>query len=133
MLVISIFSFLAHLFVTAIHDVVCPLPGSGIQYPNNDLKAEYSKLLECDGIPMNVWDTIQKDFYCHGAYRRLLQRPRNLQWRAQKYADSNQQFVLTDMDVIAGKALAPVIGTEKKNVITTSCTPSLSFANNRGS
>lgn len=99
------FSFSYHP-LAEIHDVVIPLTGSDVTFPPL-LTSELTRLLERDGLPMNLWESQPRDLDCSGSYRRLIQRPKNLVWRWQKYTDGNQQFVATDLDLLAKKTLPP--------------------------
>jgi len=74
-------------------DVLLPLPGYEVQYPNNEIGAEYKRLLAEDGVQF-VRHTkgcgVNKEFCLAGGYRPLLQLPRAMRWEFVRYSHSQQ-------------------------------------------
>jgi hypothetical protein len=59
-----------------------------------------------DGISLVDAPHKEKDFSLHhlsGAYRYLVQRPKDLTWRLLSYSDPNEDLAATDLDLAAGK------------------------------
>ena len=52
-----------------IHDVVLPLPGYDVVYPDNSLKDEYRKIMANDGLDIDNMRHKVKDYALSGAYR----------------------------------------------------------------
>lgn len=52
-----------------IHDVVLPLPGYDVVYPDNSLKDEYRKIMANDGLDIDNMRHKVKDYSLSGAYR----------------------------------------------------------------
>ena len=52
-----------------IHDVVLPLPGYDIVYPDNDLRDRYRKLMADDGLDIDNMRHKVRDYALSGAYR----------------------------------------------------------------
>src|SRR3990167_9506840 len=87
-----------------IYDVVLPLPGTDVLYPTNSVKEVYSSMLASEGLDINnlthkfkyilfsiIYNIsflftniliikIKRDYTLHGSYRRLLQKPIDLEW-----------------------------------------------------
>jgi tRNA pseudouridine13 synthase len=59
-----------------IHQVVLPLPGYGVQYPENDIGKLYNDLLQQDKL--NFEKTEIQEGSAKGSYRKLIARPKEL-------------------------------------------------------
>ncbi|CAM9851642.1 unnamed protein product [Ectocarpus sp. 6 AP-2014] len=80
-------------------DVVLPMPGSGVTYPANGVKECYTKALEERGVTEACFSSsTQKAFKLGGAYRRLLQVPKDMQWELKRYDDHTLHLINTDID-----------------------------------
>lgn len=85
-----------------IHDVVLPLPGYDVAYPNNSLKGEYRKIMANDGLDIDNMRHKVKDYSLSGAYRKLLVKPSLTSWRWLRYNDVKQPLVVTDKEAMSG-------------------------------
>ena len=58
----------------SVHDVVLPLPGDGVRYPeNHDLIAIYEEELAKDGLTLDSFrERVHKQYALSGDYRRIL-------------------------------------------------------------
>ncbi|EFX80696.1 hypothetical protein DAPPUDRAFT_318408 [Daphnia pulex] len=82
-----------------IYDVVLPLPGCNITYPANEVAGWYKDLLLADGL-------LEKDFNSglrtsgikNGAYRPVVLRPSNLEWKFVHYDNPGQKLIPSDLD-----------------------------------
>ena len=52
-----------------IHDVVLPLPGYDVVYPDNDMKDHYRQIVADDGLDISNMRRKVKDYALSGAYR----------------------------------------------------------------
>lgn len=52
-----------------IHDVVLPLPGYDINYPENNMKDHYRQIMANDDLDINNMRRKVKDYALSGAYR----------------------------------------------------------------
>ena len=52
-----------------IHDVVLPLPGYDVVYPENDMKDNYRQIMADDGLDISNMRRKVKDYALSGAYR----------------------------------------------------------------
>merc|ERR1712188_117604 len=69
-------------------DVVMPLPGHLIKYPEH-LSEAYSKLLEDDGLDISDLKRANRDFSLTGEYRHIVVQPSDIEWGIVRY-DSNE-------------------------------------------
>lgn len=52
-----------------IHDVVLPLPGYDVVYPDNELKDHYRQIMAKDGLDIDNMRRKVRDYALSGAYR----------------------------------------------------------------
>ncbi|KAJ4761864.1 Pseudouridylate synthase 7-like protein [Rhynchospora pubera] len=98
-------------------DVVLPLPGSRVIYPDNEVASIYHEMAEKDGISLTESAHGVKEFSITsmtGGYRRVYQRPVDYTWEMIKYKNDNESLAQTDLDIITGK----VAEAEKKDEST---------------
>ncbi|KAI8873164.1 tRNA pseudouridine synthase D [Ramicandelaber brevisporus] len=72
-----------------IDDVVIPLVGYDVKYPENDTGDYMRSLLKEDGLDADAMERPQKDFSLSGSYRRILGRAKDLSWQFVHYDDPN--------------------------------------------
>lgn len=90
----------------SIEDVVLPLPGSAIRYPQNDVGQLYEDLAAQDGVKLKGSPHQVNDFSIDalpGGYRRLVQKPFDLKWRLLKYSGNEESLCVTDLDLLTQK------------------------------
>ncbi|ORX55365.1 tRNA pseudouridine synthase D [Piromyces finnis] len=90
-----------------IYDVVLPMPGHDIIYPENEIKNYYEDLLKKDDIDPKDMKIINKEYFLPGSYRKLIVKPGNVEWNIIGYNDEDADLALTDLDKINGKE-API-------------------------
>lgn len=84
-------------------DVVLPLVGTKIQYPENESGALYDSLLADQGITKKQFSTIQdRDFSLKGDYRKLVCKPSDVDFDILEYTDPLQPLVKTDLMKLEG-------------------------------
>jgi tRNA pseudouridine13 synthase len=74
----------------SIEDVVLPLPGSRILFPDNDIAHVYHQIAQKDGLSLTVDCHKVKEFSqssLPGTYRHLIYKPHDLEYHATKYDD----------------------------------------------
>ncbi|BDA41229.1 Multisubstrate pseudouridine synthase 7 [Coccomyxa sp. Obi] len=89
----------------SIDQVVLPLPGCRIHYPRHDTAQVYRDLAAEDGISLDSAPHGVRDFSLTalpGGYRRLLHRPRDLNWRLLRYSDPDEPLAHSTLDRLAG-------------------------------
>ncbi|XP_021817485.1 multisubstrate pseudouridine synthase 7 isoform X2 [Prunus avium] len=87
-----------------IDDVVLPMPGSRVIFPENDIADVFHDLAKKDAISLTDSVHNVKEFSITsmtGSYRRVFQKPMDFEWEILKYIDANKPLVDTDFDKIA--------------------------------
>lgn len=63
-----------------LEDVVLPLPGFDVVYPENEIKEAYVEFMAQHSLdPINMKRS-QKEYSLPGSYRRIVERPKNVKW-----------------------------------------------------
>ncbi|CAB4410147.1 unnamed protein product [Rhizophagus irregularis] len=88
----------------SIFDVVLPLPGYSVIYPNNNIFEKYKELMWKDHLDPREMRRNVKDFSLSGSYRKIMGKPNDLSWKIFKYDDQNISLSLTDLDLLDGKS-----------------------------
>ncbi|PKI47166.1 hypothetical protein CRG98_032437 [Punica granatum] len=86
-----------------VDDIILPMPGSRVIYPNNDIAEVYNDLAKKDGISLAGSPHNIKEFSITsltGGYRRVFQKPTDFQWELLKYTDAHVPLAETDLDRI---------------------------------
>ncbi|RHZ79852.1 hypothetical protein Glove_140g75 [Diversispora epigaea] len=87
-----------------IHDVVLPLPGHSVLYPNNDISQKYKELMWIDRLDPRAMKRDIKDFSLPGDYRKIMGKPKHVSWQLFRYNDPNVPLSLTDLDILQGNS-----------------------------
>ncbi|XP_028412402.1 pseudouridylate synthase 7 homolog [Dendronephthya gigantea] len=85
-----------------IHDVIMPLPGYDVIYPDHSVKACYEELLSHDNLDIKNMRHKVKDYSLSGAYRHMVVKPESLSWEITCYDDPTVSLVETDYDRMMG-------------------------------
>lgn len=97
----------------SIEDVVMPLPGCEVKYPAHECGEPLAReLLEADGMGVEAFAQPESKYRMlrlPGAYRHIVQRPRDVQWELKTYTSGNQQLVETDFDRLRRRGLVPEV------------------------
>lgn len=97
-------------------DIVLPMPGSRVIYPNNDVADIYHDLAKKDSISLTESVHNVKEFSITsmtGGYRRVFQKPMDYEWEMLRYSDYSVPLAETDLDKITkSKPLRLVEGNE---------------------
>ncbi|CAG8547070.1 4227_t:CDS:10 [Cetraspora pellucida] len=86
-----------------IYDVVLPLPGYLVVYPNNNIFEKYKELMWKDHLDPREMKRNIKDFSLSGTYRKIIGKPIDVSWKTLRYDDPNIPLSLNDLDIINGK------------------------------
>ncbi|KAJ2508269.1 multisubstrate pseudouridine synthase 7 [Coemansia sp. RSA 2052] len=87
-----------------IYDVVLPLPGWAVTYPEHEIKGVYVELMKRDGLsPFGLGKHPLKEYKLTGAYRHMIIKPRDFEYEWMRYNDDAQQLARSDSDVIEGR------------------------------
>ncbi|ORX91940.1 tRNA pseudouridine synthase D [Basidiobolus meristosporus CBS 931.73] len=85
-----------------IYDVVLPLPGFDVVYPENEIGGKYNELMSQDGLDPRDMRRNVKEFSLPGSYRKFMAKPENVSWQTLKYTDADASLAQTDLDRLAG-------------------------------
>ncbi|XP_069764399.1 pseudouridylate synthase 7 homolog isoform X2 [Narcine bancroftii] len=88
-----------------IHDVVLPLPGFDVLYPNHKIGKAYEEIMADDGLDVNNMRHKIRDYSLSGAYRKIIIRPQNVTWEILEYDDTKIPLVQTDVEKLEGVPL----------------------------
>ncbi|KAF7491877.1 Pseudouridylate synthase 7 -like protein [Sarcoptes scabiei] len=88
-----------------IYDVVIPVIGTLSKLPTNRCRDQIDILLREDGITMENFGSLGKQWCCNGSYRKLLVRPKDFRSEWIEYFDEKKSLILSDLDRINGKKL----------------------------
>jgi len=91
----------------SIFDVVLPLVGSKIQYPENDVNDFIETLMSEQGIAKSHFVHKDSKYSLGGDYRKLACRPFDFDFEIKTYKDPTQRLVVTDLMTIRGETLTP--------------------------
>nr|XP_022908215.1 pseudouridylate synthase 7 homolog [Onthophagus taurus] len=81
-----------------IYDVILPLPGYDVKYPNNKMAEYYKETLESYGLSVEMSFHNVKSYCLSGTYRKLLRKVNNLSWKIMKYDHPNTDLIRSDFD-----------------------------------
>ncbi|CAH1427925.1 unnamed protein product [Lactuca virosa] len=87
-----------------VSDVVLPLPGSRVIFPNNDIQQYYQDLADKDGVSLMESMHNVKEFSLTsmtGAYRRVFGKAKDFEWELIKYTDVSIPLATTDLDIVS--------------------------------
>lgn len=87
----------------SIEDIVLPLPGHDIIYPNNQVGKWYDSVFSEDGLTLDSLKHKIKSLSLPGAYRKMLIKPGTVDWKLYRYKDVNIELALSDLDKLQNK------------------------------
>lgn len=80
----------------SIKDVILPLMGSESVLPKNAVGDYFLSLLQSDGLSQASFASCSSQYRSKGAYRRLMQCPKDLEWKIVHYSDPDVELVETE-------------------------------------
>ncbi|XP_055509174.1 pseudouridylate synthase 7 homolog isoform X1 [Leucoraja erinacea] len=91
-----------------IHDVVLPLPGFDVIYPEHKIGNAYEEMMAADGLNINNMRHKIRDYSLSGAYRKIIIHPQNVTWEILGYDDKKISLVQTDVEKLEGVPLPKI-------------------------
>lgn len=83
-----------------IADVVLPLPGFDIFYPNNETADWYTEYLASDDLDTEKLKQKIKLYSLPGSYRKLIEIPQSVDWSLKTYNSSDETLIESDYEKI---------------------------------
>lgn len=82
-----------------IYDLVLPLPGYSIMYPENGMKERYQEILQADGVEFQTLArATNSEYHLPGSYRHVLRKPLNVEHEIKRFNDPTLPLLRTDVD-----------------------------------
>ena len=101
-----------------IFDVIMPLPGTDVAYPEGPLGEKYREFLRLDGLDPNNFQRKQRqvsyicvtdsayrfprDYTLGGSYRKIIHLPKQISWTTMRYTDPDVALAQSDEDQLLG-------------------------------
>ncbi|KAA0186221.1 tRNA pseudouridine synthase D [Fasciolopsis buskii] len=80
-----------------ITDLILPLPGFAVRYPENKSGQWYHEMLKEDGLTVDDFRHQVKDFALPGSYRALVVKPKDVSFTIREYTDSSVPLIESDL------------------------------------
>lgn len=131
------------------HDIVLPLPGFDVKYPENEVKQWYKELLQEYGLELEMtkqkvklvfnvaskrpaFDSghfVFRTYTLSGAYRKIIEKVSNLSWYTLQYNDPNYNLIRSDYEELQGEEEPKSVeGGKYKALIIDMCLTSSNYA-----
>ena len=95
--------------IYSIEDVVLPVPGGRVIYPDNEVGGVYKMLAAQDGVSLDSCPHGVREFSSveagGGAYRRLMHKPENVEHEIVWYDNPDEQLLTTDVERMRKRAI----------------------------
>lgn len=117
-----------------IYDVILPLPGYDITYPDNIVNSWYEEFLEKYGLSSQSLKHNVKTYSMPGAYRKLLLKPADMSWEFRRYSTPQETLIASDWEILKDREQAKKINTTETNdaehsaLLLDFCLPSSAYA-----
>ncbi|KAI9587390.1 pseudouridylate synthase 7 homolog isoform X1 [Glossina fuscipes] len=117
-----------------IYDVVLPLPGYDVTYPDNIVNSWYEEFLEKYGLSSQSLKHNVKTYSMPGAYRKLLLKPADMSWEFRRYSTPQETLIASDWEILMDREQAKKINTTETNnaehsaLLLDFCLPSSAYA-----
>merc|ERR1719318_131679 len=83
-----------------IHDILIPIPGCKVKFPQNEMKTWFEELLAKDQLTMESFVSSVKTYNLPGDYRNMLVRPWDVSWQVVDYNDASEDLIVSDKEVM---------------------------------
>ncbi|ORX91128.1 pseudouridine synthase, partial [Basidiobolus meristosporus CBS 931.73] len=80
----------------SIYDIVMPLPGFDVEYPENEIGKRYLERLGKDGLDPRGMHRSVKEFSLPGSYRPCVVKPMDTTWELLGYSDPDEDLPAVD-------------------------------------
>ena len=111
-----------------IQDVLIPIPGTKVKFPDNEVKSWFKEFLAEDDMSLESFDSSVKDYRLPGDYRSMVVLPGDVNWSLVGHEDPLQDLLPSDKDALESKAGVSVTGDKYKSLILMFSLPSSSYA-----
>lgn len=91
--------------LVSIYDIVLPLPGNDVVYPENETADFFKEVLGKDDLNFQSFVSRVRQYSLSGSYRRMIVKPKNVKWSVLKYEEKDEDLCLSDMDLFNKKEL----------------------------
>ncbi|CEG43712.1 trna pseudouridine synthase d [Plasmopara halstedii] len=82
-----------------IYDVVLPLPGYDVTFPENAMKKRYEDIMKADSIDFQALKrATNSEYHLPGSYRHVLKKPLNVEHEIKRFNDPTLPLLRTDVD-----------------------------------
>ncbi|KAG8225012.1 hypothetical protein J437_LFUL006023 [Ladona fulva] len=110
-------------------DIVLPLPGYDITYPNNIVAEWYEEILKIDGLSSASLKQNVRKYSLSGSYRKVICHPKDFSWSSVQYNDPTVELVQSDLQRLKGESIPErVEDGPYKAVILDFCLPPSAYA-----
>ncbi|CAG9766059.1 unnamed protein product [Ceutorhynchus assimilis] len=108
-----------------IFDIVLPLPGFDVTYPEN-LKEFYKEAVEEFSLTLEMPKQKVRTYTLSGTYRKMIQQAKDLEWKIMYYNDPTDNLIRSDLEEVKGQKEPESVenGTFKGIVVAFTLTPS---------
>ncbi|KAK6631791.1 hypothetical protein RUM43_013855 [Polyplax serrata] len=96
-----------------ITDIVHPLPGYNVAYPNNIIKEWYDELLKEDGLTSENFKQSVRKYSLSGTYRHIVKKMNDMSWYICYYSNPEDDLILSDMDILNERTLETTTESDK--------------------
>jgi len=84
-----------------IHDVYIPLPGYEAKLPNNKTTEYMMDLLKVDGLDLQSFRNLTREYDLPGDYRAMLTKASDVSWRTVQYSSNEDDLVHSQLEIVA--------------------------------
>lgn len=112
-----------------VFDIVLPLPGYDVTYPDNELKTWYDEFLAEYDLSSEKLKTNVKQYSLAGTYRKLFTKPENMSWEFKRYNSPTSVLIASDYEKLKDKRADDDIPDGSfKALLLDFCLPSSAYA-----
>lgn len=86
----------------SINDILLPLPGHSVIYPENEIKDFYETFLEEDNMNWGSFESKVRTYSLSGDYRKIIIIPTDVKWEIASYDDVSKPLAHSDLDILQG-------------------------------
>lgn len=85
-----------------IYDIVMPLPGFDVVYPENEIKTWYAEMLQSYNLSLAMPQQKVKTYNLSGAYRKILNQVNDFSYKILRYNDPHATLIRSDIEELEG-------------------------------
>ena len=99
----------------SINDVLIPIPGTKVKYPENEVKDWFEQYLAEDKMGFESFKNSVKDYNLPGDYRCMIVKPGDLQWELRSYSKPSEDLIPSAKEKIEQKDMNLNSSTESED------------------